>query len=324
MLKSLLRPRTAFAVALASALFGTAHANEAPDIAIYQIVEIDLVSQAVDGFRTALTDAIPGATISLSDAQGQANLFPTIARQVVRDAPDLIAVIGTPIVIATVEAARRAGSNVPIVFIAMGDPVGAGIAASKAAPGGQATGTTDWIEPADSLDIVLRALPNAKRIGTVWDPSNQNGKVFHDALAEAVAARDLAFVDVSIAAAGEVFLAARSLAGRVDAVLLGPDATVIQGLPAIGGIALEENIPLVVTAGDPQTPGVLMGLGVDYGALGVLAGQIAAKIVAGEDPGEIPIVGMEDFAVTFNEATAVAIGVSLPADLEFSSVEPTE
>ncbi|MEM8854764.1 MAG: ABC transporter substrate-binding protein, partial [Pseudomonadota bacterium] len=300
MLKHLWRPHTALVLALASTLGGAAHASDAPEVVVYQIVEIDLVRDAVDGFRTALTDAVPAATTSLKDAQGQANLFPTIARQIVRDAPDLIAVIGTPIVIATVEAAQRAGSDVPIVFIAMGDPVGAGIAASKSAPGGQATGTTDWIEPADSLDTLLRAVPGATRIGTVWDPSNQNGKVFHDALAEAVAARDLTFVDVSIASAGEVFLAARSLIGRVDAVLLGPDATVIQGLPAIGGIALEEKIPLVVTAGDPQTPGVFLGLGVDYGALGALAGGIAAQILGGADPGDIAIVGMDEFAITLN------------------------
>lgn len=324
MFKHLLRPHTVLAAALASCVFGAAQAAEAPQVAVYQIVKIDLVSEAVDGFRTALSDAVPGVSISLSDAQGQANLFPTIARQIVRDAPDLIAVIGTPIVIATVEAAKRAGSDVPVVFIAMGDPVGAGLAASKEAPGGQATGTTDWIEPAESLEVVLSAVPDATRIGTVWDPSNQNGKVFHDALAEAVAARDLAFVDVSIATAGEVFLAARSLSGRVDAIVLGPDAAVIQGLPAIGGIALEEKIPLVVTAGDPQTPGVFMGLGVDYGELGARAGKIAAEILAGTDPGEIPIVGMDSFAISVNEETAAALDLTPPAGIASPTAGSTE
>ena len=315
MLKHLLRPAIALADLLSGGVLVAAQASETPRVAVYQIVEIDLVSEAVDGFRTALASAVPSASISLSDAQGQANLFPTIARQIVRDAPDLIAVIGTPIVIATVEAAKRAGSDVPVVFIAMGDPVGAGLAASKEAPGGQATGTTDWIEPAESLEIVLSAVPEATRIGTLWDPSNQNGKVFHDALAEAVGARDLEFVDVSIATAGEVFLAARALSGRVDAIVLGPDAAVIQGLPAIGGIALEEKIPLVVTAGDPQTPGVFMGLGVDYRELGARAGEIAAKILSGTNPGDIPIVGMDRFAISVNEETAAAIELAPPAGL---------
>lgn len=294
---------------------------ETPQVVIYQIVEIDLVRDAVDGFRSALTEVVPGAEFTMHDAQGQPNLFPTIARQIIRDAPDLVAVIGTPIVIATVEAAQQAGSDVPVIFIAMGDPVGAGLAVSKTEPGGQASGTTDWIEPVETLAAVLQALPDATRIGTVWDPSNQNGRVFHDALETAVAERGLDFVDVSIATPGEVFLAGQSLTGRVDAIILGPDANVIQGLPALGGIALDEQIPLFVTAGDPATPGVLMGLGVDYGELGVLAGEIAGQVLAGTDVGTIPIVGMPEFRIVLNEATASALELTLPEGLATASVE---
>lgn len=118
------------AVTLVGGLFSATVANAA-EVAVFKIVSIQLVDDAIKGFETALKSKVPDVTFKEYDAQGQANLFPTIARQIVRDdKPALIAVIGTPVVLATVQAAKQGKSDVPIVFIAMGDPVGAGIADS--------------------------------------------------------------------------------------------------------------------------------------------------------------------------------------------------
>ncbi len=318
-LPTLTRRKLLSMVALASLTIGgsalSAASANAATVAVYKLVTIDLVDEALAGFETALQAAYPDVTFEVFDAQGQANLYPTIARQIVRDDFDLIAVIGTPAVLATVDAAVEAGSDVPVVFIAMGDPVGAGIANSLEEPGQQATGTTDWTPPDQTLASVLHVLPDAQNIGTIWDPSNQNGKVFHDALAAAVEAAGLHFVDLSIASAGEVFLAAQSMSGRVDAIILGPDAAVIQGLDAIGGVALEDKIPLFVTSGDASTPGVLMTFGVDYGELGAIAGRQAAQILQGTPVGTIPIVGPAGVTNQANEETATEIGVVIPADM---------
>ncbi|MEM8852341.1 MAG: hypothetical protein AAGD34_01495, partial [Pseudomonadota bacterium] len=71
-------------------------------------------------------------------------------------------------------------------------------------------------------------------------------------------------------------------------------------------------------------PGVFLGLGVDYGALGALAGGIAAQILGGADPGDIAIVGMDEFAITLNGATANGIGLSPPEDMALTTVGPVE
>lgn len=309
------------ATLVAGAAAFLSHSSHAAEVAVFKIVSIELVETAVAGFTEALEGASEGVSLALHDAQGQANLFPTIARQIVRDEPDLIAVIGTPAVLATVQAAEQAGSDVPIIFIAMGDPVGAGIAESLDRPGKQSSGSTDWIPPAETLAAVLAALPEATRIGTIWDPSNQNGRVFHDALAEAVGqSGDLEFVDVSIASPGEVFMAGRSLADRVDAIIIGPDSAIIQGLPALGGVAIEAGIPLIITAGDHTTPGVLMGLGVDYRELGRVAGEIAAEVINGADVSAMPIIGPTGITVSLNDETLATLGIEL-ADAESEAVQ---
>lgn len=164
------------------------------------------------------------------------------------------------------------------------------------------------------MSTVLEAVPTAKTIGNIWDPSNQNGKVFHDALATAVAAKGLKMADVSIGSPGEVFTAARSLAGRADVIVIGPDSAIIQGLPAIGGIALKNKIPLIITAGDSTVPGVLMSLGVDYAKLGAQAGDKAADVLGGTKVGDVPITGPKGVTVTLNKKTLADIGLALPAD----------
>lgn len=294
------------------ALLALPGAATAQEIALYKIVDLGLITDALDGFKEAVTKAKPDATFEEYDAQGQPNLIPTIARQIVRDGPDLIAVIGTPVVIATVQEAEQAGSDVPIIFIAMGDPVGAGVAASAEAPGGQATGTTDWVSPEATLSTIMEALPDLATVGTIWDPSNQNGKVFHDELAGAVEAKGLSLADVSIGSPGEVFMASQSLSGRADAIVIGPDAAIIQGLPAVGSAAIKSKTPLFITAGDAETPGVLMTLGVDYGELGSIAGEMAVKVLDGTAPGEIPIVGPAGVTVTVNDETRTTLGIDLP------------
>lgn len=294
----------AMAVAMPQAL--------AIDIAIYKIMTMELIDDATNAFADEIKAKFPDANITFYDAQGQANLFPTIARQIVRSEPDLIGVFGTSIVLATVQAAQQADSDVPIIFIATGDPVGAGIADSIEAPGQQSSGTTDWIPPKQTVETLLAALPEVRTIGTIWDSSNQNGKIFHDALVVAAGEAGLQMVDVSVGQSGEVFLAAKSLVGRVDAIVLGPDSTVVQSMPAIGGVALENKIPLFVTVGD-MVPGVLMTLGVQYGQLGQASGEIAVKVLEGTPVGQVPIVGPAGVTPTVNPETVVALGITLPA-----------
>lgn len=294
---------------------GTAMAQE---IALYKIVDLSLITEALDGFKAAVLAAKPDATFKEYDAQGQANLFPTIARQIVRDAPDLVAVIGTPVVLATVQQVQHAGSDLPVIFIAMGDPVGAGIAESLDAPGGTATGTTDWVPPEATLATLRAALPELEKIGTIWDPANQNGKVFHDELAGAVESAGLDLVDVSIGSPGEVFMASQSLSGRADVIVIGPDSAIIQGLPAVGSAALKSKTPLIITAGDLETPGVLMSLGVKYSELGSLAGDMAVAVLDGTAPGTIPIIGPKGVTVSINGETKTALGLEITDD--FSGV----
>ena len=304
-------PTTSGSTDTSTAQTSPAASGEVKRIAVFQLADLDLLTQITDAFKAGLAENGYGAgrvEFETYSAQGQSNLVPTVARQVVDSDPDLIFVVGTPAVLAVAQETN----SIPVVFGAMGDPVGAGVAENLEQPGGNATGTTDWIPPSATLDVVLQVMPDAKRIGTIYDPSNQNGEVFRNALSDAAEAKGLDFVDVSISNSGEVQNAVRSMAGRVDAIIVGPDAQVIEGNPAIASVALEEGIAYFSTVGRPEVPGQLMTLGVDYATLGRMAGEDAAHILDGQDPGQLPIRGMDQFSMEVNQETLSALGITLP------------
>jgi putative ABC transport system substrate-binding protein len=130
-------------------------------------------------------------------------------------------------------------------------------------------------------------------------------------------------VEATIAASGDIPLAARSLIRRADTWVLPPDATVIAGLPGVGSAALSAKAVLIVTGGDSKTPGVLASLGPDYGALGKLAGPVAARVVRGESAGTVPFAKPSGATWVVNEATRAALGVTLPASASAGATPAT-
>ncbi|WP_170201260.1 ABC transporter substrate-binding protein [Actinocorallia herbida] len=244
------------------------------------------------------------------NAEGNAGSIQTIARQFADSDVEMVEVLGTPAVLAL----AKLKPDFPIVAVAMGDPVGAGLAASLEAPGGQVTGSIDFIEPAKLLDQMVQVQPAFTTLGTIYKPSNTNSKVWVDQLRQAVAAHPgIKLVEASVNGSADVPAAARSLEGRADAILIGPDADVQTGLPAVGKAAASAGQQLYLVGGDVEQPGVLATLGPDYPQLGVLGGQVAAKVHLGAAPGEVPFAQPGEVTWAVNPETVKALELTLPA-----------
>jgi putative ABC transport system substrate-binding protein len=206
--------------------------------------------------------------------------------------------------------------NKPIFAIAMGDPVGAKLATSLNRPGGNVTGSTDYVDPALLLEKLMKITPVPKRLGTIYDPSNQNLQVWVKALHAAVAKYPgLSVVESTVSGSQDVPAAARSLAGRVDAELIGPDATVFSGLAAVGSTARANGLPVYVCGGDPTTAGILASIGPDYPTVGRLAAVAAARVLSGTDPGQVPFGQPTGVTLTVNKATQTRLGVNIPSSM---------
>ncbi|NKQ56080.1 ABC transporter substrate-binding protein [Amycolatopsis sp. K13G38] len=283
-------------------------------VGVFLMVSSSLIEQMKAGFESGFLAATgwraDQVEFETENAQGDQNLVQSIARKFARADVDMIEVVGTPAVLAQAKAETKK----PIIAVAMGDPVGSKVAASLEHPGGNVTGSIDYIDPSLILDEISKVQPPASKVATIYNPSNENSQVWVKALEATLAAKGLpAPVEATIASSSDVDAAARSLAGRADTIVIGPDADATSGLAPIGKHALDAKQRLFLVGGDATVPGVLASIGPDYQTLGVHAGQVAAKVALGAAPGDVPFAKPDKIEWSVNKDTAAQLGVQLPA-----------
>lgn len=283
------------------------------------IAPVDFLQVNVDTFKEELRSRVEaaGRTVTFKDynAQGQVSNVATINNQIANAGVDLVYAVGTPLVVGYVQK----DPETPMVFGAMTDPVGARLIDSLESPGTNATGTTDAVPAATTLDLVQQVLPDAKRIGTVVNTSEANSTAQVDALKAEASKRGIEVQVKPVVSTGDVASAMRAL--DVDALVVLADNTVFSALATVSQTAQQMKLPTFTPAGASNAErGLLVGYGVDYTELGRLAGAQAAQILLdGEPAGSIPVQGLASGApllVGLNAATARAIGVELPAELK--------
>jgi putative ABC transport system substrate-binding protein len=295
-----------------SASSGSTGGAQPVTVGVLVIAQAQVLDQTVQAFEDELRSKAGGRKVSFTvkNANGDTTLIQSIVRDFVDSGDTMFAVIGTPAVIAMAKAEKRR----PIIALAIGDPVGAGVARSLDHPGGNVTGSVDYVNPKLLLAQLAQTAPKPARIGTVYDPSNANMQVWIKDLRAAVAASPgLSLTEATISGSGDIATAARSLAGRVDTLLIGPDASVFAGMAAIAGTAKTNRLPLYVVAGDPSIDGVVASLGPDYPTIGRLAGDAAGRVLAGSKPGDVPFGRPSGVEWSANQATASRLGVTIPA-----------
>jgi putative ABC transport system substrate-binding protein len=169
-------------------------AQDAKTVAITQIVEHPALDAVYQGIKDQLAEQGykegENLTILHESAQGNAAIASQIARKFVGENPDVIVAIATP----SAQTVAAATKNIPVVFSAVTDPVGAKLVRSLEAPGGNITGVSDMLPIEKHIDLLQRVMPEAKRIGTVYNPGEANAVSLVNLLDERLAARGLTLV----------------------------------------------------------------------------------------------------------------------------------
>ena len=284
-------------------------------VAITQIVEHPALDAVHEGVKDELAERgyREGENLRLmhESAQGNSAIASQIARKFVGENPDVIVAIATPSA-QTVAAAAR---NVPVVFSAVTDPVAAKLVQSWEAPGANITGVSDMLPIEKHLDMLQRAMPDAKRIGTVYNPGEANAAALIELLEERLQARGLELVKGAATKTSEVLGAARSLVGKADAIYLTTDNTVISAAEAV--ISVGERAKIPVFAADTATVerGAVAALGFNYYNHGRQTGAMVARVLEGAGTADMPVETMEELDLYVNPEAAARMGVTLPEDL---------
>lgn len=295
--------------------FGLAQADETKTVAITQIVEHPALDAVHQGVKDELAERgyNEGDNLELmhESAQGNSAIASQIARKFVGDQPDVIVAIATP----SAQTAAAATRNIPVVFSAVTDPVAAKLVKSLEAPGANITGVSDMLPLDRHLDMVLRVVPDAKTVGTVYNPGEANAVALVELLEERLEARGLKLEKAAATKTSEVLGAARSLSDKVDAIYLTTDNTVISAAEAV--ISVGERAKIPVFAADTATVerGAVAAMGFNYYDLGRQTGAMVARILEGAAPADIPVETVEKLELFVNPAAAERMGVTLDDDL---------
>lgn len=312
---------TLSALTLAMGTSFGALAESVKSVAVTAIVEHPALDSARDGVLDALNEAGYSEGKNLKwqyqSAQGNTGTAAQIARKFIGDQADAIVTIGTPSAQAAVAGTKR----IPIVFTAVTDPVQGQLTPSWEASGTNVTGVSDVLELGKQMELVKQVVPEAKRIGIVYNPGEANSVAVVEALKEILPQYDLTLVEAAAPRSVDVGSAARSLVGKVDVIYTNTDNNVVSAYEALVKVGNDMQIPLIASDTDSVKRGAIAALGVNYHDLGLQTGRIVVRILEGEKPGDIKPQTSENIQLFVNLAAAEKQGVTLSEELIESATE---
>lgn len=284
-------------------------------LGIIQIVEHDALDAAREGFLDVLAENGwkdgENLIVDYQNAQGDMPTANTIAKKFVSDKVDLVLAIATP----TAMAMAGATEDIPILITAVTDPVGSQLVNSMEKPGTNVTGTTDMNPVKEQLQLLQKLVPEVKNVGIIFNTSEQNSQIQVEIARQAAPELGLELVEAVATNSSEVMQAAQSLVGKVDAIYVPTDNTVVSACESVIKVSEDEKIPVVSGESSVVKKGGLATVGIDYYKLGRQTGEMALEVIAGKDPAEMPIQKQKEMSVVINKKAAEFLGIEIPEDI---------
>ncbi|MBP2230583.1 putative ABC transport system substrate-binding protein [Azospirillum agricola] len=281
-------------------------------VAITAIVQHPALDATRDGVVEALKAAgfTPGENLKVEyqSAQGNPATAAQIARQFAGSRPDVIVPISTP----SAQAVAAATRDIPVVFTAVTDPAGAQLVKNLDKPGGNITGLSDLSPIAAHVGLIREVLPAAKRLGVLYNPGEPNSVTLVKLFKEEAAKAGFSVVEASVPKSSDAQPAARSLVGKVDAVYIPLDNTVVSALESVVAVGQQAKLPVFSGDTDSVGRGTAASIGFDYLQVGKQTGEIVARVLKGEKPGDIPVGNAKGTDLVVNPKSAAAMGLTLP------------
>ena len=269
---------------------------------IEQNIEKELTAKSEEGGDTYVFDGY------VYNGQADSTTLNQITTQLLDDGVDVIVPIATPA--AQIVQAATEDNQIPVVFSAVSDPVGAGLAESMDAPGANITGTSDALNTNAILDLMFVANPDIKKVGLLYSQSEDSSKKPIEDAKAYLDEKGIEYVEKTGTNNTEVTQAADALiAAGVDAVFTPTDNTVMTAELAIYEKFIDAGIPHYCGADSFALNGAFCGYGVDYAKLGVETADMVIEVLQGADPATTPIKTVDNGIVTVNTETAEALGI---------------
>ena len=279
-------------------------------IGITQIVAHPALDSAREGFKDAIKESGLNVTFDEKNANGEVATANMIANNFVTEKVDLIYAIAT----STAQSAAQATNKLPVVFSAITDPEAAGLIKENV------TGISDRVNVKQQLELLLKLDSKIKKVGVIYNSSEQNSKVQVDDLKKAASELGLIIVEKSVTQVSEIPQASEALVKSSDALYLPTDNLVASVVNLITEKAIAAKKIAFGAESAHVKGGALITQGIDYYEMGKEAGKIAVEILKnGKKTSDISFKKMDLNDIVINNKTLAAIGISLPEDIKLKA-----
>jgi putative ABC transport system substrate-binding protein len=266
---------------------------------------------------------IEGRTIAIEYrwSQGRTERYAEIAAEFVRLKVDVIVTVGS-----AVPLVRQATTVIPIVFAVGIDPVGSGLVASLAQPGGNVTGLSIQANElaGKRLELARELVPRLHRLAIMFNVGNAQPVLEMGETQAAARMLGLEVVPLVIQRPEDIAGALQTLKARADALYVAVDQLMVANRTSILTSALGARLPTIFSTRDFVTAGALMSYGPSYTERFRHAADYVDKILRGAKPGDLPVDQPTKFELVINLKTAKALGLTIPQSLRVRADEIIE
>jgi len=272
---------------------------------------------ALDACREGVLDfleqegLLDGVVVDFQNAQGDMKIAKSIADQFVNDKVTLIVAIATPVA----QACAGATKDIPIIFSAVTDPVGAGLVEKLGKNDGNIVGISDMTPVLTQLQLLKFVLPDAEKVGFVFNPSEANSITILDLSKQAAEQLGMEIIEIPGSTTSEMITSLNALVGDVDALYIGTDNTAASSIQSLGTIAKNADVPIIAADIDIARGGGVIGFGFNYYKIGLKTGELVAAILRGTPVNEL------ESGILSADALDLFIDLDLAEELELELPE---
>ena len=278
-------------------------------VGIVQLIDNGAFEDTREGFIQELNDKGYGedkVEIVYKNAQGDATVLNTICQDMVTDQVDLVATIATP----AAQAMVAMESDIPVVFISVSNPVGAGIISDMEHPDKNATGTSNAIPISEIFELSDELTPGMQTYGLLYCTNEVNSVTTINQAKEYLDAQGLSYVEQIVTNSNEVQQAAQSLVGQVDAIFVPNDSVIQAAMPLVAEVARDAKIPVYGSSAVMVDSGAFATVAITDTEIGAISADMAIQYLEGTAIADIPALVVPANAIVVNAQTAETLGLT--------------
>ena len=317
MMKKLIALVLVAVLSLSLAFVSLAEEKTTFKIGICNFVDDASLNQIIANIRARLEEVKAEKNVEFVIKEDNCNLDGSVMQQIIQDfiVDDVDLMVGVATPVAMTMQGMTEDNQIPVVFAAVSDPVGAGLVESMEKPGANITGTSDYLDTNAVFNLIFAANPEADQIALLYNPAEDASTAPIAAAKEILAQKGVSFKEYSGNSISEVILAADAIvADGMDAVFTPTDNTIMAAELSIYEKLAEAGIPHYTGADSFALNGAFLGYGVDYANLGrETANMIVEILVNGANIAETPVKTFDNGTATVNTETAALIGYDFDA-----------